>query len=310
MVARGDGGTFGARRRPCGLPRGRGLGFLPQPRGWLVVLGVSLCQTLLLPPHVAAQDAAGFFKQICVSCHTIGGGRLVGPDLKDLTQRRDRAWLLKFLADPKAMIDSGDPYAAQLLQDARGVVMPPFPGMTPAMNEALISLIEAESKLEKSQFAGLHISDRPFTAQDIQLGRRLVRGEVALSGGGPPCLACHTLNGVGALGGGKLGPDLSKVYERLQGRKPLSTWLSAPATPTMQSVFKQTPFTAEEILPLVAYFEDTARQGGQDESAGSVTFLLFGLGGAALGLVLFDGVWSKRFRAVRRPLVESVGPKR
>ncbi len=214
------------------------------------------------------------------------------------------------MSDPKGMIDSGDPYAVQLLQDARGVVMPSFPGMTPAMAEALLSLVEAESALEKSQFAGLRISDRPFTAQDVLLGRRLVRGEVAFSGGGTACLACHTLRGVGALGGGKLGPDLTKVYERLQGRKPLSAWLSAPATPTMQSLFAQAPFTADEILPLVAYFEDTARQGGQDVSAHSVTFLLFGLGAAVVGLVALDGVWNKRFRAVRRPLVESVGPKR
>src|SRR5690606_36048558 len=33
---------------------------------------------LLLPAIAAAQDAADFFRQNCVSCHTIGGGRLTG----------------------------------------------------------------------------------------------------------------------------------------------------------------------------------------------------------------------------------------
>src|SRR5581483_10324354 len=49
-----------------------------------------------------AQDAAAFFKQNCASCHTIGGGRLTGPDLKDVTARKDRAWFVQFLQGPKA----------------------------------------------------------------------------------------------------------------------------------------------------------------------------------------------------------------
>ena len=43
-----------------------------------------------------AQDTAAFFKQNCTSCHTIGGGRLTGPDLKDVTTRKDRAWFVQF----------------------------------------------------------------------------------------------------------------------------------------------------------------------------------------------------------------------
>ncbi|MFN8061325.1 MAG: c-type cytochrome [Vicinamibacterales bacterium] len=262
---------------------------------------------LFSPPTASAQDAAAFFKQNCTSCHTIGGGRLTGPDLKGVTERRDHAWLLKYIPDPRAMIDSGDAYAAQLFQEARGVLMPSLPGTTPQMTDALISLIEAESKLEKSQFVGVQISDRPFTAADLGIGRAIVRGERAQANAGPACISCHTVNGLGTFGGGRLGPDLTKVYERLQGRKALSVWLSAPATPTMQAVFKQTPLQAEEILPIVAYLEDAAKQGGEDSGVGMVKFLLFGLGGAAIGLVAFDGAWRHRFRAVRRPLVEGAG---
>ncbi len=267
----------------------------------LVTLG------LWAPGSVQAQDAAAYFKQNCVSCHTIGGGRLTGPDLKDVTARRDHAWLLRYMPDPKAMIDAGDPTAVQLFQEARGVLMPALPGMTPDMVDAIISLIEAESKLEKSQFVGLQISDRPFTLRDIERGRALMRGEVAQATGGPPCLSCHTVRGVGALGGGRLGPDLTKAYERLQGRKGLSTWLSAPATSTMQSVFRDSPLDVEEILPIVAYLEEAAQQGGEDTGFGRVTFLLLGLGGAVMLLAGMDGAWRKRFRGVRGPLVDDAG---
>src|SRR5262245_61672417 len=79
------------------------------------------------------QEAADFFQQNCTSCHTIGGGRLTGPDLKDVTKRKDEAWLKRFIQNPKAVLDSGDAYALQLQQDARGIVMPTVPGVNSLM---------------------------------------------------------------------------------------------------------------------------------------------------------------------------------
>lgn len=250
-----------------------------------------------------AQETADFFRQNCLSCHTIGGGRLTGPDLKDVTGRKDRAWLIEFILAPQRMLDRGDPYALQLQQEARGVVMPQIVGLDRARAEALLNLIEAESKIEKSQFAGTQISDRPLTAADVEQGRQIFLGTRKLAGGGPPCIACHTIRGVGGLGGGRLGPDLTRVYERLSGRKNLGAWLASPATPTMAAVFRNHPLAAEEILPLIGLFEQAAREGGEDNSPARLTFLLFGLGGAAMGLVAFDIAWKGRFRAVRAPLV-------
>lgn len=43
--------------------------------------------------RVAAQETADYFRQNCTSCHTIGGGRLTGPDLKDVEGRKDSDWL-------------------------------------------------------------------------------------------------------------------------------------------------------------------------------------------------------------------------
>ena len=258
----------------------------------------------LVASSAAAQDAAQFFRQNCSSCHTIGGGRLTGPDLKNVTARRDRAALTTFVMGPAAALATGDPYLVQLQQDARGVVMPTVPGLTPTLIGQLLDLIDAESALPKSQFAGVQMSDRPFTAADVALGRAIFRGDQRLTAGGPPCLSCHTVRGVGGLGGGQLGPDLTRVYERLQGRKGLSTWLNAPATPTMQGVFAQRRFTDAEILPLVAYFESTAKAGGQDNRTGVLNFVLLGLGAAVAGVVGLDSAWRHRYRSVRRALVE------
>jgi mono/diheme cytochrome c family protein len=280
--------------------------FQPLIRG-TAVLAASLVLTAGAGRTAAAQDAEAFFRQNCISCHTIGGGRITGPDLKDVLNRKDRSWLTHFITNPKAVIDAGDPYAVQLQQEARAVVMPTLTGMTPAMADALLALIAAESKLPKSRFAGAQISDRPFTAVDVQQGRDIFFGARRLAGGGAPCLSCHGVSGARALGGGKLGPDLTKVYERLQGRKGLAAWLAAPATPTMQAVFRTSPFPPEEILPLVAFFERAAKDPVRDTSRAPIVFLALGLGGAAVGLVVLDGMWKQRFRAVRRPLVRGDG---
>jgi len=184
-------------------------------------------------------------------------------------------------------------------------MMPTVPGITRDRACALLDLIEAESQLEKSQFLGVQISNRPFTPEDFALGKDIFTGRTALTGGGPACVSCHTVGGLGGLSGGRLGPDLTKVYERIGGRRPLSAWLLSPATTTMRPVFKGYPLTSEEILPLVAYFEQAAQQSGEDDAVAPVNFFLIGLVGTALCLAAFDGLWRRRFRAVRRPLVDA-----
>lgn len=266
---------------------------------------VFACVVIALPSVLTAQEAAEYFKLNCMSCHSIGGGRLTGPDLKDVTKRKDRAWLSRFLLDPKAMMDAGDAYALKLKDDARGTVMPTLPTMNKARAEALLDLIEAESKLEKSQFKGVQLSERPFTAHDVARGHDIFRGYRSLKNGGPACISCHAINGIGGFGGGTLAPDLTTVFERYGGRRTLATWLSAPALPTMQATFKTHPLEPDEVLALTAYFQYTLKRNPEDPSTARLNFVLVGLGGAILLLGLFDIIWNKRFRSVRRVLVNS-----
>ena len=253
----------------------------------------------------SAQDTPDYFRQNCMNCHTIGGGRLTGPDLKDLGERKDAEWLINFMINPKQVIDSGDPYAQKLLEESRGVVMPIGPGMNRYRAEQILKLIEEESKLEESQFKGMKISTEPFTQKDIQAGRDLFVGHTPLKNGGAACNNCHAMHDLGALGGGRLGPDLTRVYERLKGRTAVAAWLSAPATETMQPIFKNRPLDASEIHALTAYFEASAEQAEASPSQGRVAFLLLGLGLSGALIFLMDALWRGRFHAVRRPLVDA-----
>ena len=236
-------------------------------------------------------------------CHTIGGGRLVGPDLKDVTKRKDREWLEHFILNPKAVIDSGDAYALQLQQDSRGIVMPPPPGITPELTDSLLDLIAAESGLPESHFVGKKAPERPFTGADLSMGAEIFNGTRHLSQGGPPCISCHTLGTLHGMGGGRLGPDLTLVYERLGGRKGVGAWLSAPATTTMQAVFRQRPLKNEEILPLLAVFDDASRKSHPAGAGAQVNFFVAGTAGLCFGLGLMGWIWRGRIRTVRRSLI-------
>lgn len=250
-----------------------------------------------------AQQADTFFKQFCAACHSIGGGRLTGPDLKDVTKRKDRAWLEKFIQGPKAVIDSGDPYALQLQQESRGIIMPKLPGMTPQMAKALLDLIEAESGAARSKFGGSTIPTRAFTPQDIALGMQIFQGDRKLGQGGPSCISCHTIGMLRGFGGGRLGPDLTLAWERLGGRKAMGSWLMAPGTPTMRAVFQKHELQTDEILPLMALFDDAARNSLPADNGSQVNFFLAGFAGVCGALGLMGWIWRGRFTSVRRKLV-------
>jgi len=54
------------------------------------------------------------FESKCLACHSIAGGDKLGPDLHQVTKRRDAAWIAKWMKDPDGMLKS-DPAARQML---------------------------------------------------------------------------------------------------------------------------------------------------------------------------------------------------
>jgi len=270
-----------------------------------VLVGLPL-QASQDPPELdpPAEDTIEFFAQECASCHTIGGGVLTGPDLKNVSQIDERDWLIRFIKDPEGMIESGDPRAVELFQEAGGrTVMTTIVGMDDELAGKLIDLIDYESTLEKSRFIGLQLSDRALTEKDIADGREYFLGTKSFAEGAPACVSCHTVEGLAGFGGGRLGPDLTAAFARLEGRKVLGAWLSAPPVLPMRPVFKNKNLESEEILALLAFLKDAAESGEQEAESSTLEFVLAGIGLAALLLIIADLIWRGRFRAVRRPLV-------
>jgi len=81
------------------------------------------------------------FENTCMMCHTIGGGILIGPDLKDVTSRRNRDWLISFITSPDQLVAQEDPLAIQLVEEYGGMLMPNF-GLSAEEAEAALIYIE------------------------------------------------------------------------------------------------------------------------------------------------------------------------
>lgn len=63
---------------------------------------------LLVSLSALAFDGAAHFKKNCATCHTIGEGDKIGPDLAGVSKRRKLDWIVKFVKYPDGMIDGDD----------------------------------------------------------------------------------------------------------------------------------------------------------------------------------------------------------
>ena len=225
---------------------------------------------------------AQIFQEKCASCHTIGGGRLVGPDLEGVANRRELDWLERFIIAPEDMIAAEDPIAVALLEEYNNLVMP-NPLLTNEELGALMSyLVPQEEEVEQPGEEGQTTSpDENQVVQaangDAAYGEYLFVGSVAFRNGGVPCMSSHSVEGVGAIGGGTLGPDLTEVYSRY-GEAGLAAALSGMPFPTMQEIFKNKQLSEKELADLLTFFKEVDQNGKPQTQQNTFLFLAVGSG--------------------------------
>lgn len=240
----------------------------------------------------AAGPGQAIFEAKCATCHSIGGGIIVGPDLEGVTERRDSAWLARWIAEPDTMLAEGDPTATELFQEFNNI---------PMANMGLSAAEVADVIAYLANPGGGTAAPAAVTLPegDADRGKAIFTGAIRLQNGGPACISCHTTTGIGPLGGGTLGPDLTNVHARY-GETGLPTTLQNLPFPTMQGIFGPNPLTDNEAADLYAYFVQT-----NDATAQTInyTFVLIGLAGCGLLILCSRLIWRKRLTAVRKPLL-------
>ena len=93
----------------------------------------------------AQEKAEVAFKQNCAACHSIGKGRLVGPDLSDVHKRRTESWLLNFIKSSQAVIKSGDQTADSLFRAYNQILMPDQTALSNGDIKGILIYIKSKS---------------------------------------------------------------------------------------------------------------------------------------------------------------------
>ncbi len=81
------------------------------------------------------------FKTRCTACHTIGKGKLIGPDLAGILDRRDQEWVAQFIRNSQELIESGDEQAKAIFEEFK-VPMPPHDFSDQEMKDLLAFLAQ------------------------------------------------------------------------------------------------------------------------------------------------------------------------
>jgi cytochrome c2 len=247
-----------------------------------------------------ADDGSTIFATKCSACHTIGKGKTVGPDLKGITTTENPAWLARWIAQPSALIKEGDPTATRLVKQYP-LQMPDL-GLSSADVAAVLAYIAQQSGGTSAKGAGATAPVVALPPGDPAVGREIFVGGVRLHNGGPPCMSCHSISGIGALGGGTLGPDLTDAFSKYGGAAGLASFLSSVPTPTMNAVWTKHPLTPQEIADLTAFIKEGAVAQRPLDAIGKLALM------ALIALVILVTIaavyWRRRLLGVRKPLVE------
>ncbi len=250
------------------------------------------------------------FNQVCVACHTVGQGRLIGPDLAGVQQRRSEEWLLKFIRSSQTVIQSGDPVAAALFEEYNKIPMPDN-NYSDDQIRAVISYIAENSPggPGAAETGGISPAPgRPLSEageENIQAGKNLFEGRTRLANGGPTCNSCHNVKNDALLGGGALAKDLTDAYSRL-GEAGVKAILGNPPFPAMKQAYQNRLLSEAEIFDLTAFLQHADQVSNTQQAKNYRTQLLFtGLGGAVVLLLVFGGVWTRSKRgSVNRKIYE------
>jgi mono/diheme cytochrome c family protein len=202
-------------------------------------------------------EAKRIFNQRCTACHTYGKGVKVGPDLKGVTERRKRPWLLKFIRSSQGVIQGGDSVAKGLFTEFKQQRMPDWTDLSEVQINAILDWFAAAGPEQKEPDER---NAEVATAAEVETGRRLFQGQAAFTYGGMACASCHSIRDNGVTKGGTLGPTLTNAYLKFQDRA-LTLFFRKPCfrrAPEPQAGHYLTP---QESFALKAYLRQAALSG-------------------------------------------------
>jgi mono/diheme cytochrome c family protein len=170
----------------------------------------------------------------CLTCHQIGnvGQGKLGPNLRGVGSRRDKAWLRRWLEDPTKVWAQSPP-------DYRKVTVMPPGLLTDAEIETVADFLATQKLRVDSTKILARAKDR------VAAGKQLFAAY--------DCATCHKVNGKGG-NQAQTGPDLAGVSKRFDDAR-LKAWLKDPQTIKKGTFMPSFGLSDAEVGALAAYLE-------------------------------------------------------
>ncbi len=244
----------------------------------------------------AQNQGEQLFKQRCTACHTVGGGKLIGPDLANVQVRRTEEWIIKFVQSSQSVIKSGDTTAVTIFNQHNKVVMPDQ-DLNDNQIKSIVAYIAANSPDVNNPNVKTPLqifNAASITAADIENGKNLFEGLTKLTNGGPACISCHNINNQVMFNGGLLAKDLTTAFSRLSAAG-VDGILRNPPFPAMVNAFGSAQLTDQEIKGILAFLYYADSKGEVQLSPLQTQFdLLIGIiVGINIALGIFFFMWQR-----------------
>lgn len=107
---------------------------------------VFILLVLTMTIKTKAEDGKTIFKQNCGACHTIGKGRLTGPDLKNVNNKHAEEWMMKWIKSSQTLVESGDSAAVAVYNEFNKIPMTDFAFLSDNDIRATLEYIKTESE--------------------------------------------------------------------------------------------------------------------------------------------------------------------
>ncbi len=265
---------------------------------------ILIAATIISIPGYSYSQSPGesIFTKTCQVCHTIGKGRLVGPDLLDIENRRTEDWIISFVKSSQDMVKNNDPEAIALFNEYNKMVMPDQNLSNKEIKDVLLFIREQSlagdfTKEISEQITGSSgMSLDQAGENEIATGQKLFLGEIALIEGGPACISCHTVVNDNIISGGLLAVELTTVFTRLK-EQGINAIISDPPFPVMETAYNNHQITKDEAFYLIAFLKEVDFISPvQKPDIFRRIFLIESIFGGIILFILYGGLWRNRKR--------------
>lgn len=186
------------------------------------------------------EEGREVYEEKCTACHTIGKGPRIGPDLAGVTERRERAWLTRWIFNPQEL-QAEDTMARRIAEEFQGAMVPM--GLDSAEVQHVLAYIAAVSagEAEPVDVEMEDVDDRPLTDEEFAHAREIYFNR---------CAGCH-----GVLRAGATGPNIQPERTGELGYRILQTALTHGLPGGMPAWGESGILSREEIDLMVRYVQ-------------------------------------------------------